>query len=93
MLRSLKILHKPEKNFYGISFAGAKGMHLGHFFCSLLGATFDTPLFNFSKIYKGYDTDNIKMKNLSTNIKSDNFLKALEYLKELFLLCIYWYYL
>ena len=40
-----------EKNIYGISFTGAEGMHLGNFFCSLLGATFETPLFNFKKIF------------------------------------------
>ncbi len=84
LINTLKILHQPMKNLYGISFPGAKGMHLGHFFCNLLGATFSTPLFNFPKIYKGYDTKTFKIKNLTTNIKTDIFRKALEYLKELF---------
>ena len=84
LISSLKILHKPHKNQYGISFPGALGMHLGHFFCNLLGATFQTPLFNFPKIYKGYETENYKIKELGTNIKSANFFNALEYLKEIF---------
>jgi len=84
VVKSLKILHKPEKNFYGISFPGAEGMHLGHFFCNLLGATFETPLFSFPKIYKGYDTDNIEIKNLNTNINKENSIKALEFIKEMF---------
>ena len=84
LISSLKVLHKPNKNQYGISFPGALGMHLGHFFCNLLGATFQTPLFNFPKIYKGYETESYKIKELDTNIKSANFLKALEYLKEIF---------
>ena len=62
VLKSLKILHKPKKGLYGISFPGAKGFHMGHFFCNLLGATFETPLFNFPKVYKGYDTENIEIK-------------------------------
>ena len=84
VLKSLKILHKPTKNFYGISFPGAEGMHLGHFFCSLLGASFETPLFSFSKIYKGYETDNIELKNLHTNLNKENSIKCLEFLKEIF---------
>ena len=84
LITSLKILHQPQKHLYGISFPGAIGMHLGHFFCNLLGATFATPLFNFPKIYKGYDIENFKIKELSTNINTDNFFLALEYLKELF---------
>ena len=84
LLQSAKILHKPEKNFYGISFPGALGMHLGHFFCNFLGASFETPLFNFTQIYKGYDVGDIEIKNLSTNIRKEKSIKALEYLKELF---------
>ena len=84
LISSLKILHKPNKNQYGISFPGALGMHLGHFFCNLLGATFQTPLFNFPKIYKGYDIENYKKNELSTNIKNTNFSVGLEYLKELY---------
>ena len=84
IIKSLKILHKPEKNIYGISFTGAKGMHLGNFFCSLLGATFETPLFNFNKVYKGYEIDNIKMSNLETNINNANSIKALEFIKEIY---------
>ena len=84
LIAALKILHQPHKKYYGISFPGAIGMHLGHFFCNLLGATFETPLFNFPKIYKSYDTENFKMKELDTNINTEKFLKALEYLKELF---------
>ena len=84
VLQSVKILHKPKKKIYGITFPGALGMHLGHFFCNMLGATFSTPLFNFSEIYKGYDVNNITTKKLSTNIGKERSIKALEYLKELF---------
>jgi multiple sugar transport system substrate-binding protein len=80
-IAAARALHRPERDMYGVSWNGARGMMIAHafmfFLASSQGSVIDIPRKN-ENWSDSFDAKNIKLK-----INSDEGLAALEFMRQL----------
>lgn len=81
LIAAAKAIHKPEREQYGVSWNGARGMPIAHafmfFLASSLGSVIDIPRKN------GNWLNNVNPKNPKLNLDSDEALAAIEYMRQI----------
>jgi multiple sugar transport system substrate-binding protein len=80
-IAAARLLHRPEKEQYGVAWNGARGMPIAHsfmfFLASSQGSVIDIPR-KTENWQDGFDPDNLRLK-----INSDEGLAALDYMRHL----------
>lgn len=80
-IAAARALHRPDREIYGMSWNGARGMTIAHafmfFMASSHGAVIDIPR-KSENWSDGFDTRNLRLR-----INSDEGLEAIEYMKQL----------
>ena len=82
LLRAARVLHAPERGFYGIAWNAARGTALGHTFLMTL-ADFGQPVLDLPEIAGGFDTAALANGDYRPTIDTAAGLRAAEYLMQL----------